>query len=399
MSNFSNYDPKIITIYEILGSYFTDILFNHIFLTAKNTKNVIDEYVKNVKNYVSGMKNNMEYYNKIVKEIHQYFLKNVGKKFTDLTFANFIYRIISISVPEDHYSQLTHSDKEDIFSNIICELIAHLAAFVTTHNMLQLIIVQHKNKAKTTIRSIQDSAVNFLIEKRALLHNKFVKTVGEVKEHTSVAFTEDLKKMLKKTLKEKNEAVEELENVYGELDSLKKKYSNNKKELEAAKTMETKLRKFIELMNLKSEKGVIAAANYIKQPQNNTIAEIQDIRPYATEIPNREIIAERGGIGGGGNNMSNFFAKPIAIPQQGLQGQVHTQQGNAPQQVQQRGRRQVPQRGGQQVQQQGGQQVPQMQQRGGQQMQQQGEEIEEIEEIQSNSVKSNDISQNYLDLF
>jgi hypothetical protein len=420
MSNFSNYDPKIITIYEILGSYFTDILFNHIFLTAKNTKNVIDEYVKNVKNYVSGMKNNMEYYNKIVKEIHQYFLKNVGKKFTDLTFANFIYRIISISVPEDHYSQLTHSDKEDIFSNIICELIAHLAAFVTTHNMLQLIIVQHKNKAKTTIRSIQDSAVNFLIEKRALLHNKFVKTVGEVKEHTSVAFTEDLKKMLKKTLKEKNEAIEELENVYGELDSLKKKYSNNKKELEAAKTMETKLRKFIELMNLKSEKGVIAAANYIKQPQSNTIAEIQDIRPHATEIPNREIIAERGssnnGSGGNGSNMSNFFAKPIAIPQQ-QGGQMQQQQGG---QVQQRGGHQMPQSGRKQVQMQmlqqrgGQQQMPQMQQRGGQQMQQrggqqmqqqvpqmqqQGEEIEEIEEIQSNSVKSNDISQNYLDLF
>lgn len=391
MSNFSNYDPKIITIYEILGSYFTDILFNHIYLTSKNTKNVIDEYVKNVKNYVSGLKNNMEYYNKIVKEIHQYFLKNVGKKFTDLTFANFIYRIVSISVPEDHYSQLTHSDKEDIFSNIICELIAHLAAFVTTHNMLQLIIVQHTKNPKTTIRSIQDSAVNFLIEKRALLHNKFVKTVGEVKEHTSVAFTEDLKKMLKKTLKEKNDAIAELENVYAELDSLKKKYSNNKKELEAARTMEAKLRKFIELMNLKSEKGVIAAANYIKQPQSNTIAEIQEIRPHTTAVPNREIIAEKGN---GSGNMSNFFAKPIALPQQqGGQGsqvqqgnQLKQQRGQVPQQ--QRGQmsqqRQVPQ------QQEG--QVPQ-QQRGGQEMQ------EEIEEISSNSVKLNNISQNYLDLF
>jgi hypothetical protein len=214
MSSFSNYDPKIITIYEILGSYFTDILFNHIYLTSKNTKNVIDEYVKNVKNYVSGLKNNIEYYNKIVKEIHQYFLKNVGKKFTDLTFANFIYRIVSISVPEDHYSQLTHSDKEDIFSNIVCELIAHLAAFVTTHNMLQLIIVQHTKNSKTTIRSIQDSAVNFLIEKRALLHNKFVKTVGEVKEHTSVAFTEDLKKLLKKRENLKNSILYCYLNVY-----------------------------------------------------------------------------------------------------------------------------------------------------------------------------------------
>jgi len=384
MSNFSNYDPKIITIYEILGSYFTDILFNHIYLTSKNTKNVIDEYVKNVKNYVSGLKNNMEYYNKIVKEIHQYFLKNVGKKFTDLTFANFIYRIVSISVPEDHYTQLTHSDKEDIFSNIICELIAHLAAFVTTHNMLQLVIVQHTKNPKTTIRSIQDSAVNFLIEKRALLHNKFVKTVGEVKEQISVAFTEDLKKMLKKTVKEKNDAIAELDNVYAELDSLKKKYSNNKKELEAARTMEAKLRKFIELMNLKSEKGVVAAANYIKQPQSNTIAEIQEIRPYSTDIPNREIIAERGN---GSGNMSNFFAKPIAIPQQG--GQMPQQQKQVPQQRQ----------GGQMPQQRQGGQMPQQQQGGQQRQALQQLEQEEIEEISSNSVKLDNISQNYLDLF
>ena len=160
---------------------------------------------------------------------------------------------------------------------------------------------------------------------------------------------------------------------------MKKKYSNNKKELEAARTMESKLRKFIELMNLKSEKGVIAAANYIKQPQSNTIAEIQEIRPHATDVPNREIIAEKSN-----GNMSNFFAKPIAIPQQRQGGQVPQRQRG--QVLQQRQRGQVPQ-------QQRGQQIQMPQQ----QMEQ--EEIEEIEEISSNSVKSNNISQNYLDLF
>jgi cell shape-determining protein MreC len=323
MNNFSNYDPKIISIYEILGSYFTDILFNHIYLTIKGSKNAIDEYVKNVKNYVAGMKNNVEYYNKTTKEIHQYFLKHVNKKTTDLTYAGFISRIVSASTPGDYYSQLSPSDKEDIFSNIISELIASMAAFVTTHEMLQIIITAHTKNPKTTIRTIQDNAVNFLIEKRALLHNKFVKSVGEVKETTAVAYTEDLKKALKKAIKEKNDAIADLEDALDELDALKEKYHKSKKELEAAKVTEAKLRKFIDLLNVKSEKGVIAAANSIKQPPQDTLAEGRVVPPHENDIPNRENIAERAvswgstrGENSGSNKiaLSNFFTKPISIP-------------------------------------------------------------------------------------
>ena len=119
MNNFSNYDPKIVSIYEILGSYFTDILFNHIFLMSKNSKNVVDEYVKNVQNYVSGVKNNIEYYNKTIVELHQYFLKIAGRKYMDLKLADFVSRIVSISSPPEQYSKLTYADKEDIFSNIV----------------------------------------------------------------------------------------------------------------------------------------------------------------------------------------------------------------------------------------------------------------------------------------
>jgi len=310
MNNFSNYDPKIISIYEILGSYFTDILFNHIYLMSKNTKstNLIDEYVKNVQNYVSGIKNNIEYYNKSANEIHQYFLKMVGRKYMDLKFADFISRIVLISVPPDQFSKLSFSDKEDIFSNIICELMSNVSAFVTNPEMIQLIVVQHNKNSKITIRTIQDNAVNFLIEKRAILHNAFVKNIGEVKEHTAVAYTEDLKKSLKKAIKEKNDAIAELEDALDELDALKKKNHTYKKELEVAKSTEAKLRKFIELLNIKSEKGAAAAANYVRQPQQDNIAESNSIRPYA-EVPKKENIAEVAKP----SALNNFFTKPIKI--------------------------------------------------------------------------------------
>lgn len=314
MNNFSNHDPKIISIYEILSSYFTDVLFNHIYLTIKGNKNTIDEYVKNVKNYVSGIKTNIEYYNKMVKEMHQYFLKHVGKKFADLTYANFIARVVSISTPNDHYEKLSHSDKEDIFSNIISELIANMAVFVTTSEMLQQIVTNHTKSAKGTIRAIQDNAVNFLIEKRAILHNKFLKTVGEVKETTSIAFTEDLKKSLKKALKEKNDAIADLEDALDEIEALKDKNHKYKKELEAAKITEAKLRKLIELLNVRSEKGIVSAANIVNQPPHNTLAEVKEVSPHENDIPNREHIAERRNGNSNAIALSNFFTKPIEIP-------------------------------------------------------------------------------------
>lgn len=313
MSNFSNYDPKIVSIYEIISAYFTDILFNHVYLMAKNSKSTqyIDEYVKNVKNYVTGLKTNIEYYKKCIQEIHQYFLKNVGRKYMDLKLVDFVSRVISLSIPIDQYSKLSNSDKEDIFSNIITELIANMGAFVTTPDMVQAIVTNHTKNTKVTIRSIQDNAVSFLIEKRALLHNAFVKNVGEVKEHTAVAYTEDLKKSLKKAIKEKNDAIDDLENALDEVDALKKKNHQYKKELEDAKAMEAKLRKFIELLNVKNERGIIAAANHIKQPKTDTISEnTHKIRNGNNlSILNPENIAEK-------NNMSNFFAKPLSIPPQ-----------------------------------------------------------------------------------
>lgn len=317
MNNFANHDPKIISIYEILSSYFTDILFNHIYLSIKGNNNMIDEYVKNVKNYVAGIKTNIEYYNKIVKELHQYFLKHVGKKFSDLTYASFISRIVLVSTPSDQYSELSHSDKEDIFSNIISELVANMAAFVTTGNMLQHIITHHTKNAKSTIRTIQDSAVSFLVEKRALLHNKFVKNVGEVKETTTIAYAEELKKNLKKAIKEKNDALHDLEDALDEIESLKDKVHKYKKELEASKVTEAKLRKFIDLLNVRSEKGIVSAANAIKQPQHDTLAETKEVLPHEHDIPNQEKIAEKTQRNNDNKNpiaLSNFFTKPISIP-------------------------------------------------------------------------------------
>jgi hypothetical protein len=59
-------------------------------------------------------------------------------------------------------------------------------------------------------------------------------------------------------------------------------------------------------LNVKAERGIIAAANFVNQPQSDTIAETYaHVKPYE-ELPKKENIAEK-------NNLSNFFAKPLNI--------------------------------------------------------------------------------------
>ena len=79
------------------------------------------------------------------------------------------------------------------------------------------------------------------------------------------------------------------------------------KELELAKSTEAKLRKFIELLNVKNEKGVMAAANLVRQPQQELLAESKPVSPYEN-VPKKDLIAESKN-----KPLNNFFAKPLKL--------------------------------------------------------------------------------------
>lgn len=53
---FDNYDKRLISIFDVVGSYFVDVLFNHIYNASKikvaNNSSITDEYKKNVQAYI-----------------------------------------------------------------------------------------------------------------------------------------------------------------------------------------------------------------------------------------------------------------------------------------------------------------------------------------------------------
>ena len=101
--------------------------------------------------------------------------------------------------------------------------------------------------------------------------------------------------------------ITELQHIPGFGSAYLQAEENYKKELELAKSTEAKLRKFIELLNVKNEKGVMAAANLVRQPQQELLAESKPVSPYEN-VPKKDLIAESKN-----KPLNNFFAKPLKL--------------------------------------------------------------------------------------
>ena len=286
---FSSHDPRVISVFEIVGAYFTDTVFNHVHHSAKTNltggSSLTDEYVRRIQAYVIGVKNDGRCYSDVVQGVHTYFTSTT--RFTTLSFAEFVDRIVGVCVPEEYFRQFSPQDKDELLSSVLCDLVSNLAAFATRADMLRRIIDGHATTPEVTIRMLQDAAVNSLITKRATLHNKFLRKMGQARDTVSMDVIDDMKKALRRLVKEKAEAVtraEEAEDALGDL----------KKQLRDAKQREAKMLKLVELLRRGREEGPAAVGLGLRVPRRDTLAEADDpldVKPRRP--PRRERIAER----------------------------------------------------------------------------------------------------------
>jgi hypothetical protein len=288
-AGFSSHDPRVISVFEIVSAYFTDTVFNHVHHSAKTNliggSSLTDEYVRRIQAYVIGVKNDGRCYSDVVQGVHTYFTSTT--RFTTLSFAEFVDRIVGVCVPEEYFRQFSPQDKDELLSSVLCDLVSNLAAFATRADMLRRIIDGHATTPEVTIRMLQDAAVNSLITKRATLHNKFLRKMGQARDTVSMDVIDDMKKALRRLVKEKAEAVtraEEAEDALGDL----------KKQLRDAKQREAKMLKLVELLRRGREEGAAAVGLGLRVPRRDTLAEADDpldVKPRRP--PRRERIAER----------------------------------------------------------------------------------------------------------
>ena len=281
-------DARVNSIFEILGAYFCDTFFNHIYrsahLNTKNNSSLTDEYIRRVHAYVIGVKTDKECYSEVVQGIHSYFIGTT--RFTTMSFNDFVDNIIKVCVPADYFTQFTQQDKDELLSSIICDLVSNIAVYTTQPDILRKIIDEHKTRAEVTVRMIQDSIINFLTMKRTTIHNKFLQKIGQSREFVSIDTIKDMEKVIKRLVKEKSD-------LTSNNSILEKSIIDAKHQIRDGKIREHKLMRIIELLKIEISKGPAEAGNSISAIPENKVGEIK--QPFIIrqiEQPNQRQIEQ-----------------------------------------------------------------------------------------------------------
>lgn len=280
MAEYSTQDPKVISVFEIIGGYFTDTIFNHIYAGAKTNlksgSSITDEYVRRLQAYMTGIKNDEKCYSEVIQGVHRYFTRLT--RYTTLSFSSFVDRIVGVCVPEKYFQAFSPSDKDELLSSIICDLVSNLIVYAAKPDMLKRIIDDHEKSPSVTIRMLQDTAISSLLAKRALVNNKFMTKAGQAREHVPMDVVEGMKDALRRLVKEKTEALE-----------LAAKATERLSRAENLLTEErVKNGKALKMISLLRE-GPMSRF----KPPHETIAEVQPIaHDRHPKVPERETIAE-----------------------------------------------------------------------------------------------------------
>jgi hypothetical protein len=279
-------DSWTLSLFEVVSAYFCDTLYNHLYNSARAGvapgSSVTDEYSRRALAYVNGVKSDKQCYGEVVQGVHKYFTSMT--RYATLGFSRFVDQIVQVCVPDEYFGQLTSGEKDEILSSVLCDLVANLAAFATTHDMLRRIIDGHDREPAVTIRMLQDAAVGALIAKRAAVRNQFLRKAGQARDHVSLDVAEDMKRALRQLVKEKAEAV-------ARANKLEAALADQQRE---AKTREAKFLKLIGLLRAGQAEGPAVAGGRLRMPARDTLAEADDPLDYPS-VPRRETVAEAAG--------------------------------------------------------------------------------------------------------
>jgi len=250
---YPNEDKNTIYLFEIIGSFFTDTFFNHIYMNARikvsRNSSLMDEYVKKLQLYIIGIKNNQKCYINVFNQLHMYY-NTVTNQST--TMSEFINIIINACIPPSFINQMNNSNKQELVSNIICDLVSNLAVYISSPNIIKHIVIDHTTYAEDTIRILQDYSIHILVNKKINILNKFLKETGEVEvSNNSGEMVIGFKKIIKKLLYERNELIEQITELN---DQLKKAEETDQKMRKLVHLLQTYIKQEVNKRNINSDK-------------------------------------------------------------------------------------------------------------------------------------------------
>jgi hypothetical protein len=144
-------------------------------------------------------------------------------------------------MPDDYFDSLNNNEKDEVLGSTICDLVSGLGVYATSPDVLYRIIDHHDAQHEITIRILQQYAITLLLAKRDSIHNKFLKNIGQAKETVSITLVENMRKVIRRLVKEKAELVSYIQ-------KLEKKTRHNNDDAMHFKKIEARLRDKIEAL-------------------------------------------------------------------------------------------------------------------------------------------------------
>jgi hypothetical protein len=200
-----SYNPKAIAIFDIMGSYFVDVFYNHHYLIAReNVKagkqnNITDAYRSNVMSYMYGIKTRVDLYKTVVGQLHKFYQSASG--FGAITLSDLENKILSQFIPPEYYRDFSDQMKGNTMREIIIRSVQEFGAITVSYDMLRNIIDDHMNSAH--VRTLQDQMVDIYIIIREDYYSRFTQAILSggndkvskgVLEKLKVAYTAEKKK-------------------------------------------------------------------------------------------------------------------------------------------------------------------------------------------------------------
>ncbi len=265
-------------IFKIISTYFANEFYETIYNSAKTSvgedESITERYIHKVKIYITCTMKQPRCYLHVVKGLHIYFTK--CNRFNSLIFADFVDKIVYQFCPTDYQTSLCTKDKDIILSDVICDIITKLGAFVTTPDMLKKIIDTHDN-SKTYINTIVDEVNTILVLKREIYFTKVVQEIGHSRELLTVADANILTESISKyeiENKELKQKIADLENNISELTENEINYkkmmtTENKELMYKVKKLEAKITELIDREE-KYEKMILFMHNFNTIHMNKT---------------------------------------------------------------------------------------------------------------------------------
>ncbi|QJX73948.1 hypothetical protein F-E9_175 [Faustovirus] len=153
--NRANYDPKVLSVFEIIGCYFVDTFYNSLFLKAREktqlegARSITDAYKSNIINYLRGVKGDTELYRHVVKQLCDYFRS--ATRYSTITFGEFEDKTVRCFIPQEYFNDLTERDKDSLLNVIILRIVEDFSIKVIKQEFLKMVIDDHSNRGNIDV--------------------------------------------------------------------------------------------------------------------------------------------------------------------------------------------------------------------------------------------------------